>query len=61
MDIGFSPKDFLFFRLLFFWFKLAKRIRDLKPDKVFLFHNDAPVSLFLDLPVCQYIHQYGQR
>jgi glycosyltransferase involved in cell wall biosynthesis len=61
LNIGFSPKDFLFFRLLFFWIKLAKVIGELKPDKVFLFHNDAPVAIFLNIPVYQYIHQYGER
>lgn len=61
MDIGFEPKDFLFFRLLFFWIKLSKVINGLNPNKVFLFHNDAPVSIFMKVPVFQYIHQYGER
>ncbi|MBA2881479.1 glycosyltransferase involved in cell wall biosynthesis [Desulfosalsimonas propionicica] len=41
--------------------KLARKINKISSDGVFLFHEDSPAAIWIESPVFQYIHQYGNR
>jgi glycosyltransferase involved in cell wall biosynthesis len=45
----------------FEWRKVAKIINSLKSDLCFMFDDTSPISNLINVPVFQYVHQYGNR
>lgn len=41
--------------------RLAEEINNIFSDGVFLFNEDSPCAIWINSPVFQYIHQYGER
>lgn len=52
---------FPFLSDLFLWKNIAKVTNEIGADFVFMIVDTSPVTLWLPLPVFQYVHQYGRR
>ncbi|MDX9847993.1 MAG: glycosyltransferase [Tenuifilaceae bacterium] len=44
-----------------YWKYLGEKINLIHSDGVFMFHDDAPSTIWVNKAVFQYIHQYGKR
>lgn len=44
-----------------YWRNVAQIVNASNYDAVFMFHDTAPIAIWIKAPVFQYVHQYGQR
>jgi glycosyltransferase involved in cell wall biosynthesis len=62
--IGYISKKYRYLPIiadLVEWRKIAKCVKQVQSDFIFMFDDTSPLTLWLDQPVFQYVHQYGQR
>ncbi|MHA1382072.1 MAG: hypothetical protein ACTSRG_27180, partial [Candidatus Helarchaeota archaeon] len=43
------------------WKSIAQTINEIESDAIFMIVDTSPVTLWLEKPVFQYVHQYGER
>lgn len=62
VEYGIEKLKYLpFISNIFEWIITANSVNKIESDLIFMFDDSSPVALFLNQPVIQYIHQYGER